>query len=78
VLHPSWSFYSYVHGHALEVDGHAKYQSVPDLVEVLEGWSDAVIMLTSTQPWSKSFPAVLAHLGNLAPRVLGHTLSRPH
>ena len=75
VLHPSWSFYSDVHGHAPEVDGHAKYQSVPDLVEVLEGWPDAAIMLTSTQPWSKGLPEVLAHLGNLAPRVLGHTFA---
>ena len=73
VLHPSWSFYSYVHGREPEADGHRKYQSVGALDEALQGWPDARIILTSTQPWSKGLPAVLEALGPLAPRVDGFT-----
>lgn len=73
VLHPSWSFYSFVHGRKPEEDGHEKYQSVGVLNEVLQGWPEARIILTSTQPWSKGLPAVLEAMGPLATRVDGFT-----
>lgn len=69
VLHPSWSFYRYVYGRNADEDGHRKYQSVSTLAGALEGWPHARIVLTSTQPWSKGLPAVLAELGPLARRV---------
>lgn len=73
VLHPSWSFYRYVHGREPDEDGHRKYQSVEDLDQVLSGWPSARIVLTSTQPWSKGLSPVLAQLGPLARRVDGFT-----
>lgn len=73
VLHPSWSFYKYVHGRDPDEDGHRKYQSVETLSAVLEGWPAARIVLTSTQPWSKGLQPVLDQLGPLSPRVDGFT-----
>ncbi|WP_431288794.1 HAD domain-containing protein [Roseateles chitinivorans] len=73
VLHPSWSFYRYVHGREPDEDGHRKYQSVPTLNQALLGWPGARIILTSTQPWAKGLPEVLGFLGPLAARVDGFT-----
>jgi len=73
VLHPSWSFYEYVHGCEPSQDGHRKYQSVEKLAAVLEGWPTARIVLTSTQPWSKGLTPVLDQMGPLARRVSGFT-----
>lgn len=73
VLHPSWSFYRYVHGREASDDGHRKYQSVGSLRAALEGWPSARIVLTSTQPWSKGLDEVLRELDVLAGRVDGYT-----
>ena len=73
VLHPSWSFFNYVHGHEPDQDGHRKYQSVTELDQALRGWPSARIVLTSTQPWSKGLESVLQQLGPLANRVDGFT-----
>ncbi len=73
VLHPSFSFYQYVHGREAAEDGHAKYESVPALHDALAGWPDAQIVLTSTQPWARGLPSVLEELGPLAHRVVGFT-----
>lgn len=73
VLHPSWSFYRYVHGREADEDGHRKYQSVGALDRALRGWPGVRIILTSTQPWDKALPAVLEELGPLARRVDGFT-----
>lgn len=75
VLHPSWSFYRYVHGREPDQDGHRKYQSVETLDHALNGWPSARIVLTSTQPWSKGLPSVLDELGPLARRVDGFTFA---
>lgn len=71
VLHPSFSFYRYVHGREASEDGHRKYQSVDALDEALIGWPSARIVLTSTQPWAKGLAEVLVELGPLASRVDG-------
>lgn len=74
VLHPSRSFYELVHGHSPADDGHSEYEAVPVLERILQGWPDARIVITSTQPWAKGLPAVLNRLGPvLAERVLGYT-----
>jgi hypothetical protein len=55
-------------------DGHELYEAAPVLERVLGGWPKAKIILTSTQPWSKGLPSVLAALGpSLAGRVMGYT-----
>ena len=74
VLHPSESIYSLVFGHSPWEDGHSKYESVPVLVQALENWPDAELVLTSTQPWAHGLESVLVHLGpSLAARVVGYT-----
>ncbi|WP_343635541.1 HAD domain-containing protein [Roseateles sp.] len=73
VLHPSFSFYRYVHGREAAEDGHREYQSVPALHDALQGWPAVALMLTSTQPWAHGLPAVLEKLGPLAQRVVGFT-----
>lgn len=73
VLHPSKSLYELLSGHSPADDGHQEYEAVPALEQVLAGWPDARIVLTSTQPWAKGLAPVLQRLGGLAPRVLGYT-----
>ena len=73
VLHPSWSFYRYVHGREADQDGHRKFESVKVLDQALSAWPSARIVLTSTQPWSKGLEPVLEQLGPLARRVDGFT-----
>ncbi|MDE2300216.1 MAG: hypothetical protein KGL99_05780 [Burkholderiales bacterium] len=74
VLHPSRSLYELIEGHSPESDGHRLYEAVPVLDNLLSGWPDARIVLTSTQPWAKGLPAVLNELGpGLASRVIGFT-----
>jgi len=74
VLHPSQSLYELLEGRSPWEAGHRPYEAVPVLANVLRGWPEARIVLTSTQPWSKGLPAVLAELGpGLAARVEGFT-----
>lgn len=74
VLHPSQSLYELLEGRSPWEAGHRQYEAVPVLENVLRGWPEARIVLTSTQPWSKGLPAVLAELGpELAAKVLGFT-----
>ena len=74
VLHPSRSLYELLHGRQPTDDGHREYEAVPVLERMLEGWSDARIVLTSTQPWAKGLAPVLERLGpGLAARVVGYT-----
>ncbi len=74
VLHPSRSLYELLNGRAPEDDGHQLYEGAAVLENILSGWPDAAIVLTSTQPWAKGLPAVLQAMGpGLASRVLGFT-----
>lgn len=74
VLHPSQTLYQLINGKSPWNDGHHRYEAVPVLESVLRGWPEARIVLTSTQPWSKGLPAVLAELGpELSAKVLGYT-----
>jgi HAD domain in Swiss Army Knife RNA repair proteins len=74
VLHPSASLYELIEGRSPWEDGHRPYEAVSWLEEALEGWPQARIVLSSTQPWAKGLPAVLELLGDaLAQRVLGYT-----
>lgn len=74
VLQPSKSTYTWVHGRDPFQDGHEPYECVPLLEELLKGWPDVRIVLTSVRPWSHGLPAVLEALGpGLAQRVLGYT-----
>lgn len=74
VLHPSQSLYELLKGRSPWEAGHRPYEAVPVLESMLRGWPEARIVLTSTQPWSKGLPAVLAELGpDLAARVVGFT-----
>jgi hypothetical protein len=74
VLHPSQSLYKLLEGRSPWDAGHRRYEAVPVLERVLRDWPDARIVLTSTQPWAKGLPAVLAELGpELSAKVLGFT-----
>lgn len=74
VLQPSESTYMWVHGRDPFEDGHCRYESAPLLAQLLEGWPDVRIVLTSTRPWAHGLPFVLEALGpGLARRVLGYT-----
>ena len=74
VLQPSESTYIWVHGKDPFEDGHERYECSPLLDELLMGWPDVRIVLTSVRPWRHGLPAVLGALGaGLAQRVLGHT-----
>jgi hypothetical protein len=73
VLHPSYSTYEFLYGRTADEDGHRKYEAVEALDRALAPWPGAKIILTSTQPWAKGLPAVLAELGPLAPRVVSFT-----
>ena len=74
VLHPSSSTYMWVHGRDPFEDRHCPYESARVLEQLLEGWPEVRIVLTSTRPWRYGLPAVLAELGPaLASRVLGYT-----
>jgi hypothetical protein len=74
VLHPSASLYELIEGRSPWDNGHRPYEAVPVLERALQGWPEARIVLSSTQPWAKGLPAVLEALGpSLASRVLGHT-----
>ncbi|MFM2419075.1 MAG: hypothetical protein RL385_3798 [Pseudomonadota bacterium] len=74
VLQPSSSTYHWVHGRDPFEDGHRRYESAPLLAQLLQGWPEVRIVLTSTRPWKHGLAAVLAELGTaLASRVIGYT-----
>lgn len=74
VLQPSRSIYEVVHGRDPFADGHSPYECAPLLDELLRGWPDVRIALTSVRPWRHGLPAVLEALGpGLAQRVIGYT-----
>lgn len=73
VLQPSRSIYQAVHGRDPFDDGHERYECAPLLTDLLVGWPDVRIVLTSVRPWRHGLPAVLEALGTgLAQRVIGY------
>lgn len=74
VMHPSESLYQLLHGRSAWDDGHSEYENAKVLERALEGWPQARIVLTSTQPWAHGLTAVLERLGSaLASRVVSYT-----
>lgn len=74
VLQPSSETYHCVHGRDPFKDGHRRYEHAPLLAEMLMGWPEVRIVLTSVRPWRYGLPAVLEALGpSLAQRVIGCT-----
>lgn len=62
VLHPSGTTYTDAVGRSPWDDGHSEYEAAPVLERALQLWLDALVVLTSTQPWKHGLDAVLARL----------------
>lgn len=74
VLHPSVTTYTDAFLSSPWDDGHIEYEGVPVLERALQGWPNASVVLTSTQPWRHGLDAVVSRLGPVVrSRVSGFT-----